>query len=102
MDSRQACWLTVLEFVRRCGVDPATALIAGTPAWHRLPDDHPDKLGAVLAAGVLHVLRIDTLQAELAEASHEIACAADWSAVAQRVRNGRGAAYVPRQKGSAA
>jgi hypothetical protein len=100
MDNHQVCWTTVLEFVRRCGVDPATTLVAGSPAWNRLPDNHPDKLSAVLAAGVLHVLRLDTLQAELAEASHEIACAADWSAVAQRVRNGRGRAYIPRKAAS--
>lgn len=92
MDSRQVAWLTVLEFVQRLGVDPVTALVAGSPAWNELPDEHPDKLGAVLAAGVHHALRLDTAQAAMADASKAVAASADWT----RVGRPRGRAYVPK------
>lgn len=92
-ESQQVCWATVLEFVQRCGVDVGAALLAGTPAWNRLPDDDPDKLGAVLAAGVHHALRLDTNQATIADASREISRAATWS----RLGRGRGDAYIPRK-----
>jgi len=94
MDNRQVAWLTVLEFVERLGVDPVTTLVAGSVAWNELPDDHPDKLAAVLAAGVHHALRLDTLQAEMADASREISSAATWSALGRS----RGTAYIPRRK----
>lgn len=98
--SSQVCWTTVLEFVARLGIDPTTALLAGTPEWDQLPDDHPDKIGAVLAAGVHHALRVDTAQERRAEASHEIASAADWSALAQRIRGRSSNAYIPRREAS--
>ena len=93
MDSRQVAWLTVLEFVQRRGVDPVTAMVAGSPRWNMLPDDHPDKIGAVLAAGVHHALRVDLSQAAIADASREIASAADWSQVGRQ----RPASYIPRE-----
>lgn len=96
--SQQVCWTTVLEFVERQGINPTTVLLAGTPEWNRLPDDHPDKIGAVLAAGVHHSLRIDLAQEHRADSSREICAAADWSAVARRIRNGRGDAYIPRSR----
>lgn len=95
--SQQVSWVTVLEFVQRLGVDPTTVMLAGTPAWSQLPDDHPDKLGAVLAAGVHHALRIDAVQTEMADASREISAAADWSAIAKQIRAGRGDSYIPRK-----
>ncbi|WP_454788506.1 DUF2742 domain-containing protein [Mycolicibacterium lutetiense] len=100
MDSQQVCWTTVLEFVERLGINPTTVLLAGTPEWNQLPDDHPDKLSAVLAAGVHHALRLDLTQEHRAEASHEISAAADWSALAQRIAQGRGPAYIPRREAS--
>ncbi|NOP97920.1 DUF2742 domain-containing protein [Mycolicibacterium fortuitum] len=95
--SQQVCWTTVLEFVERRGINPTTVLLAGTPEWNQLPDDHPDKLGSVLAAGVHHVLRVDLAQESRAEASREICAAADWSAVAQRIRGRASNAYIPRR-----
>lgn len=73
-------------------------MLAGTPEWNHLPDDHPDKLGAVLAAGVHHALRVDLAQENRAEASREVCTAANWSALAQRIARGRGSAYIPRRK----
>jgi len=92
--SQQVCWVAVLEFVQRRGIDPQTVLLAGTPQWNDLPDDHPDKLGAVLAAGVHHALRLDCGQTALACASREISTAAAWS----RIGRDRGRAYIPRHK----
>jgi Protein of unknown function (DUF2742) len=92
LPSQQVSWVTVLEFVERCGVDPTTVLLAGTPTWNQLPDDHPDKLGAVLAGGVHHAVRIDGAQAERADASRAISAVPDW-----RTRP-RGRSYIPRRK----
>lgn len=97
MNSQQVCWTAVLAFVERRGINPTTALIAGTPAWAALDDQHPDKLAAVLAAGVHHALRLDLNQEVVADASKAVAGAEDWSAVAQCIRSGRGNAYVPRR-----
>lgn len=97
MSSSQVCWTTVLEFVARLGINPTTVLLAGTPEWDQLPDDHPDKISAVLAAGVHHALRVDIAQERRAEASREISSAADWSALAKRIAQGRGSAYIPRK-----
>lgn len=97
MTSNQVTWTTVLAFVERRGIDPATVLTAGTPAWQALDDHHPDKLAAVLAAGVHHALRLDLNQEVVADASKAVAGAEDWSAVAQCIRSGRGNAYVPRR-----
>lgn len=97
MTSRQVCWTAVLAFVERRGINPTTALIAGTPAWAALDDQHPDKLAAVLAAGVHHALRLDLNQQAAADASKAIAAAEDWPAVARCIRAGRGSAYIPRR-----
>ncbi|OBI08657.1 hypothetical protein A5715_00630 [Mycolicibacter heraklionensis] len=88
----------MLAFVERCGINPAAVLAAGTPAWCALDDQHPDKLAAVLAAGVHHALRMDLSQEAAADASKAIAAADDWPAVARAIHHGRGAAYIPRQK----
>ncbi|MDO3240023.1 DUF2742 domain-containing protein [Mycobacteroides abscessus subsp. abscessus] len=95
--SNQVCWTTVLEFVERRGIDPVTVMLVGTPEWNQLPDDHPDKLSAVLAAGVHHALRLDLAQEHRADASHEISAAADWTVMAQRIRNRDSSPYVPRR-----
>lgn len=93
----QVCWTAVLAFVERCGINPAATLTAGTPAWCALDDQHPDKLAAVLAAGVHHALRLDLNQQAAADASKAIAAAEDWPAVARCIRAGRGSAYIPRR-----
>lgn len=96
-ESRQICWTSVLDFVVTLGVDPCAVLLAGTPAWSRLPDSHPDKIGAVLALGVHYALRLDTEQESMAKASKSVAAAADWKSAGQRLAQGRGSAYIPRK-----
>lgn len=70
---------------------------AGTLTWQHLADTDPAKWCAVLDAARYGALHMQLRQEALAAASHEIACAADWSALAQRVRNGRGDSYIPRK-----
>lgn len=93
--SAQVAWTEVLEFVQRRGIDPTKVLTAGTPSWSQLPDTHPDKLSAVLAAGVHHALRIDAEQTVRAEASRAVAATpdVDWS----RVARPKPASYIERR-----
>ncbi|RWA15750.1 DUF2742 domain-containing protein [Mycolicibacterium brumae] len=90
--SNQVAFAEVLRFVADLGVDPTRVLTAGTPAWCELPDDHPDKLAAVLAAGVHHALRVDLAQAARAEASRAVSASTDWS----RVGRPRPDSYIER------
>jgi hypothetical protein len=72
--------------------------VAGTPAWCALSDDDPAKLVALAVAGEHHVLRVETAQEALAQASQAISACTDWSTVAQRVRNRSSGSYVPRKR----
>lgn len=95
--SRQVSWSVVHEFITAL-VDQANNLpAAGTPAWCQLSDSDPRKLLALAVAGQHHVLRVETAQQAMADASREISTAAAWSAIGQRVARGRGPAYIPRQ-----
>ncbi|KMV21251.1 DUF2742 domain-containing protein [Mycobacterium heckeshornense] len=86
-------WWSVYEYVEslvaqaNCGPVP----LAGTSAWLTLADDDPAKLLAVAEAGVHWCLRIDALQAELAEASKAVSAAADWRHVAAEITQRRAA-----------
>lgn len=93
--STQVAWAEVLRFVADRGIDPTRVLTAGTPAWCELPDDHPDKLAAVLAAGVHHALRIDAEQTIRAEASRAVAATpdVDWA----RIGRPRPDSYIERK-----
>lgn len=93
--STQVAWTAVLEFVQRRGIDPTTVVTAGTPAWCELPDTCPDKLAAVLAAGVHHALRIDAEQTIRAEASRAVAATpdVDWT----RIGRPRPDSYIERR-----
>jgi hypothetical protein len=95
-ESRQVSWLPVHEFVKAV-LDQANGYpMAGTPAWCSLAHDDPKKWAAVLDAGQHHALRVELAQEARAEASRDIAAAADWSAEARSIAQGRGAAYIPR------
>ncbi len=98
MSSRQVAWWPVHEFISAL-VGQVNALpVAGTPAWCSLSDDDPRKLLALAVAGEHHVLRVEVAQAAMADASREISGAAPWSALAQRVVQGRGGAHIERRK----
>lgn len=101
MSSQQRAWWPVHEFitalVQQCG---AALPPAGTPEWCELADGDPRKLLALALDGEHHVLRVETAQMARAEASREIAAAANWTAMATRIRN-RDNTYIPRRKGAA-
>lgn len=59
---------------------------AGTPAWCQLSDRNPRKLLSLAVAGVHHMLRVETAQAAIADASREISAAANWPAIAGQIR----------------
>lgn len=94
--SQQVSWWDVHEYVApllgQIGLWP----MAGTPAWVALPDDDPAKLAALYDAAQHHALRIETAQAELAQASRDISAAADWTAFANDIRQHR-EVYIPRR-----
>lgn len=102
VESRAVSWWPVHTFLAavlaQAGTTPP---VAGTPAWMALADGDPAKLLAVAVAGEYHVLRMDTDQEKLAEASKAVAAAADWPAVARAVRRRadaiRSGAYIARR-----
>ncbi|WP_055474912.1 DUF2742 domain-containing protein [Gordonia sp. HS-NH1] len=87
-------WQPVHRFVHRllAGVDHTGLPLAGTRGWQALDDTDPRKLAAVLCAGSRWCLeeQIAELHARRdaqKAAAVEIAAAADWSAVARRIRD---------------
>ncbi|OBG14842.1 hypothetical protein A5768_08255 [Mycolicibacterium fortuitum] len=75
--------------------------LPGTPQWCQMDDTDARKLMALVLGGVREALTNDTHQTAMAEASQAISAAADWTALAQRIRNRSGSAYIPRRKKSA-
>jgi hypothetical protein len=94
--SAAVSWWAVHEHVTPFLETSGSWPMAGTPAWCSLPDEDPRKLAALLDAARHWVLRVETGQEAAAQASQAISAAADWSAVADRIRAGRGA-YIPRK-----
>ncbi|WP_418003355.1 DUF2742 domain-containing protein [Mycobacterium sp. PDNC021] len=71
--------------------------IVGTLPWQALADTDPAKWAAVLDVAQYGALHLQLRQETLAESAKELASAENWSALAQRVQNGRGEAYIPRK-----
>jgi Protein of unknown function (DUF2742) len=84
--SRQVSWWSVHEHVAPILDTVQSWPMAGTIAWQLLSDTDPAKWAALLDAAQHHVLRVDTAQAALAEASRAISAAEDWSAVAREIQ----------------
>lgn len=94
--SQQVSWWDTHLFITAL-VDQfnnASIPIAGTPDWCALSDTDPAKLMALAVAGEHHVLRVETAQEALAEASRAVAASTNWSTVGKP----RGTAYIPRRK----
>ncbi|OBG51840.1 MULTISPECIES: DUF2742 domain-containing protein [unclassified Mycobacterium] len=70
--------------------------MAGSQPWFDLPDNHPAKWAAVLDAARHHVLRVECGQERLAEASREVASAADWRSIAAAIFARRSSGYIRR------
>jgi hypothetical protein len=84
--SQQVNWWSVHTFVAERLDAAGSWPMAGTAEWVALPDNHPSKTAALLDAARHWALRVDTCQQGLAEASRDVSGAADWSAIAQRMR----------------
>ncbi len=99
-DSQQVAWWPVHEFLTAMLDQANTGPLpwAGTPAWCELADSDPRKLLALAQFGEHHALRIETMQTAQAAASREISAAANWSALAQRIRNRASSPYITRRK----
>jgi hypothetical protein len=93
MDSRQIDYLPVYELVADLLGDPG--LIPGTPAWCALDADDPAKWQALLWPAVWWCVAEDARQMAMADASREIACAADWSALSRNMLQRSN--YIPRK-----
>jgi hypothetical protein len=98
--STQVSWWETHLFITALVAQASHLPPAGTPAWCALDDTNPDKLLALALAGQHHVLRVETAQEALAQASQAISASTDWNTVAQRVRNGHGPAYIKRKVAS--
>ena len=81
--SREVDWFRVWTFVRP--LLRRTCPYPGTPAWAELSDHDPDKIAAVLLAGVLWALNEDARQDASVQASHAISAAADWHRIAGHI-----------------
>lgn len=98
MSSQQRAWWPVHEFISALTQQTGGPLPgAGTPEWCALADGDPRKLLALALDGEHHVLRIETAQIARAEASREIAAAADWSGLARRITSRTPDNYIPRE-----
>lgn len=85
--SRQVSWWSVHEYVEPLLVEAGSWPMVGTAAWCDLADDDPVKLAAIFDAAQHWALRIETSQAAMAEASRNVSTAADWSYIAQQLRD---------------
>ena len=86
MTSQQVSWWSVYEFATDHLQADHWPLI-GSPAWCELPDDDPRKIAAVYDAAQHWALRIETCQQAHADAAKEISASADWSHIAQYIRD---------------
>ena len=76
--SQQVSFWSVHQWAQRFIDAAPDHPMIGTPAWRALPNDHPAKWASVADAGQHHALRVETAQELRAEASRQIAAAADW------------------------
>jgi hypothetical protein len=97
--SRQRAWWPVHEFIEavvpQANYGPIPA--AGTPAWCELAQGDPRKLLALAIDGEHHVLRVETAQEALAQASRDVAESADWSGVARGIQRRASGVYIARR-----
>ena len=87
IESRSVAWWPVYELLAPHLGPPGSCPILGTPAWVALPDDHPDKLEAILNAALWWAVAEDLRQESRADASKDIAAARDWAGLAREHQN---------------
>lgn len=69
--------------------------MVGSVTWRQLDDTDRATWAALLDAARHHSRRVDAAQTAMAEASHAVAAAADWRAIARQTRR-RSGVYIPR------
>ena len=84
--SQQVDWWSVHEFVAAVLDQVNGWPTLGTPAWCSLANDDPQKWAALLDGAQHHALRLELNQQAECQASRDISAAADWSGIAQQVR----------------
>ena len=89
LSSQQVSWLSVYDFavpkLRLVGDWP----MVGSPLWCHLDDRDQIKWASILDAAQHWALRVEHFQQADCEASRVISAAADWSALAARIRDER-------------
>lgn len=98
LSSRTVDWWSVHTYVQPVLTEVGSWPMAGTIAWQLLSDTDPRRWAALLDAARHHVLRVDAAQEALAEASSDIAAAADWPHIGRNVLRGNDV-YIPRRGG---
>jgi Protein of unknown function (DUF2742) len=88
-ESQQVSWWSVHEFVQKFLDTAGNYPPAGTPAWCELLDGDRRKWAALLDAAQHHALRVETAQEQDAQAAKDVSAAADWSRIAQYIRDQR-------------
>ncbi|MDQ1307869.1 MAG: hypothetical protein QG671_3703 [Actinomycetota bacterium] len=96
MQSRTVDWWSVHLYVEPTLDEVGSWPMVGSLLWQHLPTDDPAKLAAIFDAAQHWALRVDTCQAQLAEASRDIAAAADWPKIARNAIQRQGI-YIPRE-----
>ena len=84
--SQQVCWWTVHEFVSPLLTIVESWPTIGTPAWRDLAPDDLRKVAAVFDAARHWALQLESNQVARCEAGEAISAAADWPAIAERIR----------------
>ncbi len=84
--SRSVSWWSVHEFASTV-LDQVTGWpVVGSPAWCALADEDPLKWAALIDAAQHWALHLEINQEARAEASRDVAAAADWPAVAREIK----------------
>lgn len=91
LGSRTVTWLPVHDYASSLAAQLGVNLSGRLPypgmlGWLRLADDSPVKKAGLLLAASHHVLRMECEQEARAEASRQVAAAADWPAISREVR----------------
>lgn len=92
MTSTPIAWDPVRDFTYRVLGGRTTTITCGSAEWCDLPDEHPDKIVALLIAGSRWCLeteldQIDQRRIDAKHAAIEVATALDWTRVAKRIRD---------------
>lgn len=95
VSARSVSWWHVHEYVAPVLERTGSWPMAGSPEWCALPVDSPAKIAALFDAARHHALRVEIAQEARAQASKDVAEAADWSSVTQCMLQ-RSGTYIPR------